>query len=103
VTITVVEVELPNEAPVANDDLAFTWKDTPVVIDVLANDFDPDGDPLTIIEVVNTTMGTTEINADGTVTYHPMPGWWGGDTFTYTISDPDGATATATVALDVHY
>lgn len=101
VTVIVIEVGPPNEAPQANDDTAMTRKDTAVVIDVLANDFDPNDDPLTIIDVVNTTMGTTDINSDGTVTYHPMPGWWGGDTFTYTISDPDGATSTATVTVNV--
>lgn len=98
-----IDVTFVNGAPIANDDSASTSKNTDVVIDVLANDTDPDGDPLTVISVVNTNMGTSVINADGTVTYSPMPGWWGGDTFTYTISDPDGETSTATVTLTVTF
>lgn len=100
VLVTVDETNLP---PVAVDDLAFTKKDTSVVIDVLANDSDPNGDPLTIIQIIQpeNKMGTVEINGDGTVTYIPMPNWWGGDTFQYVISDGRGGTATATVTLDV--
>jgi hypothetical protein len=94
-------IEEVNTPPVANDDFATTVKNTAVTIAVLANDFDPDGDPLTVIEAVHSTMGMTIINPDGTITYHPMPGWWGGDTFTYTISDGRGGTDTATVTLEV--
>ena len=100
-TVTVTVTERPNRAPVAVDDFASTVKNTELIIDVLANDSDPDGDPLSVIDVVHTTMGFATIQSDGTILYIPMPGWWGGDTLTYTISDPDGLTATATVTLDV--
>jgi hypothetical protein len=92
-----------NDAPVAMDDFAVTSKNTAVIIDVLANDNDPNGDPLTIIEIIQTAnkMGTVVINGDGTVTYDPMPGWWGGDSFQYRISDGRGGEALATVVLDV--
>jgi hypothetical protein len=78
-------------------------KDRAHVLDVLANDSDPNGDPLTIISVYkeHPAMGTVEINPDGTVTYTPMANWWGADHFEYTISDPHGATSTATVTLEV--
>jgi outer membrane protein OmpA-like peptidoglycan-associated protein len=100
VTVTVQDV---NDPPVATDDMIVTVKDAPRVIEVLANDYDPDGDPLTIIEIIQpeNKMGTVVINGDGTVTYTPMPIWWGTDSFQYTISDGRGGTATATVHLEV--
>lgn len=100
VHVTVIEMNLP---PVAVDDHFEVLKDKPVVLDVLANDSDPNGDPLTIISVYkeHPAMGTVEINPDGTVTYSPMVNWWGADHFEYTISDPHGATSTAKVTLEV--
>lgn len=98
-----ITVRPPNQPPVANDDFAQTQKNTARVIAVLANDADPDGDPLTIVEIIQgeNKMGFVEINPDGTVTYTPMAGWWGGDSFQYRISDGRGGTATATVTLNV--
>ncbi len=92
-----------NDPPVAVDDFAVTAKDTAVVINVLANDSDPNGDPLSIITIIQpeNKMGTVVINGDGTVTYDPMPGWWGGDSFQYVVSDGRGGEAVATVVLDV--
>lgn len=102
VTVTVNQVEEePNRAPVANDDFLNANKNTTVVLDVLGNDFDPDGDVLTIINVVHTSMGTAEINPEGTITYTPMADWYGSDTVVYTIEDEHGATDTATAYLYV--
>ena len=39
------------------DDTATTAEDTPVIIDVLGNDSDPDGDTLTITEVAGQPIG----------------------------------------------
>lgn len=98
-----ITVEAANQAPVAVDDAATTLKNTPVIIDLLANDSDPDGDPITIIEIIQAEnkMGFVVNNGDGTVTYTPMAGWWGGDSFQYRISDGKGETAMATVSLNV--
>ncbi len=87
--------------PVAVDDARTTQVNTPVVIDVLTNDSDPDGDPLTVIEKTNGANGTVVINPDGTVTYTPNNGFVGTDTFTYTISDGNGGTDTATVRVEI--
>ncbi|HEU4663591.1 MAG TPA: Ig-like domain-containing protein, partial [Dokdonella sp.] len=71
------------------------------VIAVLANDSDPDGDPLTIIAVTQPIganggpAGTVAITGT-TVTWSPA-GYLGAATFSYTISDGRGGTATATV------
>ncbi|TNF56634.1 MAG: tandem-95 repeat protein, partial [Burkholderiales bacterium] len=90
-----------NPAPVATDDVAATDEDTPVTIDVLANDTDPDADPLTVTSAV-APNGSVVINGDGTLTYTPNANFNGTDTITYTISDGNGGTSTATVTVTVN-
>ncbi|MEO0414667.1 MAG: tandem-95 repeat protein, partial [Verrucomicrobiota bacterium] len=99
-TVT-VDVNSVNDLPTANDDSDSTDEGTPVVISVLPNDNDPDGDPLRVINANNGGNGTTSINSDGTITYTPANGFDGQDSFTYTISDGNGGTDTATVTVDV--
>lgn len=91
-----------NSPPVAVDDVAATNEDTPVVIDVTANDSDPDGDPLTITDPGNPANGVVVDNGNGAVTYTPAPGFDGIDTFTYTVSDGNGLTHSATVTVTVN-
>lgn len=92
-----------NDAPIANPDSATTDAGTPVVINVLANDTDADGDPLTVRSAtVDPARGTVTVNVDGTLTFHPAAGTSGPVTLTYTVSDPSGATSTTTVSVDVH-
>ena len=69
-TVNVI-VNAVNDAPVAVDDEVQTNADMPVTIDVLINDFDVDGDPLTVTDVTDPTNGLAVINADGTVDYTP--------------------------------
>jgi large repetitive protein len=89
-----------NPPPVATNDVATTSEDTPVIIPVLANDRDPDGDPLTVTSAT-ALSGTVLINADGTITYTPNPDFNGTDTITYAISDGNGGTSIATVTVTV--
>ena len=98
VTITVNPV---NDDPVAGDDFATTPFNQAVVIDVLANDTDVDGDELSVLSVEQPDNGTVTINADGTVTYTPDTGFQGTDSFTYVVSDGQGGTDTATVTVTV--
>jgi hypothetical protein len=97
VTVTVNAV---NEAPIAVDDMAETDEETAVVIDVLANDGDPDADPLAIVAVGAAGNGTAVID-NGVVVYTPTVGFVGTDVFTYTISD-GSLTASARVTVTVH-
>ena len=90
-----------NTAPVAVDDAVATAMQTPVVIVVLANDVDADGDALTVTGVGVPAHGTAVANSNGTITYTPGLAYGGPDGFTYSISDGQGATATATVAVNV--
>ena len=89
-----------NHPPMANDDNATTSKDIPVSIDVLANDSDPDGDTLNIASVSNPSHGNAAIQA-GKVLYTPNASFIGTDSFTYTISDGHGGSASATVIVTV--
>ena len=90
------------QEPDANDDTGVTTVSTAVVVDVLANDTDPQSDPLTIVALSTPSNGMATDNGDGTVTYTPTAGFIGTDTFTYTVADPDGNTDTATVTVTVN-
>ncbi|OOC13523.1 hypothetical protein BM451_10930, partial [Dickeya dadantii] len=74
--------------------------DTPVTVNVLANDSDVDGDSLTVT-AATVGHGTVVINANGTLTYTPAANYNGSDTISYTVSDGHGGTATATVAVTI--
>ena len=94
VTVTVDPVD---DNPVAVDDTATTDEDTPVDIDVLDNDTDVDGDPVTVESFTQPTNGTVSENLDGTLRYEPNLDFNGVDTFEYTINGGDTATVTVTV------
>ena len=73
---------------------------TGAVLDVLANDSDKDGDPLTITSITQPPKAAISIGPNGkTLIYTPLGVCFKTDTFTYTISDGKGGTATATVTL----
>ena len=91
----------PNEPPDAVDDVAQTDEDIAVRIDVLANDTDPNSDPLSVESVGAAGNGTVLIEAGGTVLYTPATNFFGEDSFTYTVSDGRGQTDTATVSVQV--
>ena len=95
----------PNLAPAAADDSGFTiGKNGMLAISfasLLANDSDPNSDPLTIIAVGNATNGTVTLDAQtGNVIFTPTAGYSGPASFTYTVSDGRGGTATANVSRD---
>ncbi len=89
-----------NRAPVANDDHASTAQGQSLSIDVLANDSDPDGDPLSLVSVSQPAHGTASIVA-GRVVYAPVAGFSGSDAFGYVVSDGQGHGVGAQVVVDV--
>ncbi|MCB1957399.1 MAG: retention module-containing protein, partial [Rhodocyclaceae bacterium] len=96
--------------PLAVDDDVTTALGTTVIIDVLDNDRDPDGNPLTIVAVggqpvsvgvpVDVDGGTVVLNEDGTLSFTPADGVEGPVSFTYTISD-GSSLVSATVTVQV--
>ncbi|MCO8272675.1 Ig-like domain-containing protein [Actinoplanes sp. TRM 88003] len=96
-----VTVGVINTAPVARDDAVTTDTDTAVVLTPLGNDTDLNGDTLQVTAVTAAAHGTAVLAAGNTVTYTPRAGWFGTDTFTYSISDGHGGTASALVRVTV--
>jgi parallel beta-helix repeat protein len=90
-----------NRVPIATSDTVTTSAKSSVRVAVLANDSDPDGDSLTITSVTQGAGGKVTINTDGTITYTPTTNFVGSDSFSYTINDGHGGTATATVKVTV--
>lgn len=104
-TVTVTVVPAVNQLPVASNDSARTRRNTPVDINVLANDRDPDGAlvPSSVSIVTQPTRGgTASVNANGTVRYTPRLNFRGTDVFTYNVKDDRGGVSnTATVRVNV--
>lgn len=90
-----------NQNPVAADDSVSTDENTAATVDVLANDSDPDGDSLTVTDASGASHGTTSV-VSNQVVYTPATDYYGSDSFTYTISDGNGGTASATVSVTVN-
>ena len=68
---------------------------------MLTNDSDPDGDSLTVTDETDGDDGDASCTPAGICTYTPDAGFTGDDEFTYTISDGNGGTDTATVDVTV--
>lgn len=91
-----------NQNPIAATDYVTMVADSTVTVNPLANDSDADDDTLTIIDFDETSVkGGTISLVDGKLSYTPAAGYNGLDSFTYTISDGRGGTATGTVALTI--
>jgi phosphatidylserine/phosphatidylglycerophosphate/cardiolipin synthase-like enzyme len=97
---SVLALQDGNHAPVAAGDAAATTAlETEVTIDVLRNDYDLDGDTLTVASVTQPGHGTVTNNGDN-VTYIASTGYCGLDSFSYVVSD-GVLTDTATVGVVV--
>ncbi|MCR4433435.1 MAG: cadherin-like domain-containing protein, partial [Caldiserica bacterium] len=94
-----------NQPPVANNDSYTTEEDTELTVSatgVLANDSDPDTDPLTASLVTGPSYGTLALNSDGSFTYAPASNFNGTDSFTYKASDGKSYSDPATVFITVN-
>lgn len=79
-----------NKRPVVGDDaLVIVMNSGPVSVDVLANDYDPEGQPLSIV-AANAALGTAVVETNNTVSYTPPAGISGFDTVVYTAADDLG-------------
>jgi len=89
-----------NRAPLPAADTAFTLVNQSALINVLANDSDPDGDAISLIAAQAAAHGAVTLES-GAVRYTPVAGYTGSDSFTYQIRDARGATASGTVNVTV--
>ena len=109
----IVNVYGPNSAPVANNDSTSTFEDSPVTINVVANDTDSNGnlDP-NGVDLDTTTAGQQtsitnssgiwSVNSSGVVTYTPATNYNGTATLNYTVKDTGGlSSGTATISVTV--
>ncbi len=103
-----LSIDPVNDPPTAGDDTATTDEVVPVVIDVLANDTGgpttPDANESQVLTISNITTpanGTATPSGTG-IQYTPATGFSGTDTFSYTVTDDGGLTATATVTVTVN-
>ena len=97
-----IDVSNLNMPPVAVADAYRVAENTPRVLspDVLANDSDPNGDPLTFVLVAAPSFGTLDVS---TFTYTSNTGYDGPDAFTYRARDPGGLeSADTAVSLTVY-
>jgi hypothetical protein len=98
-----------NCPPVARMDAVATTPTAPVSIDVLANDTDPDGDPL-IFQILTTTGGTATVDdgatptdaSDDRVLFTPAVPAPPAAVVEYQAIDPRGAIATSTIEVSIN-
>jgi len=99
---TTVDVNV-NGAPVAAADAVSGTANSPLNIAsaaLLSNDTDPNNDPLTISSVLDATHGTVAL-VGGNVVFTPTKDYVGNASFSYTISDGHGGTASASVSITI--
>ena len=96
-----VKVIAGNHAPLAATDLVFTNEDTPTSINVLNNDQDRDGDPITVTVALSANYGSVQLGANGVISYTPQTDFSGMDSFAYILQDRPGAVSYGMVAVSV--
>ena len=95
-----VIANIMNSAPLAKDDAVTVSSGVATNISVLANDSDPDGNPLTIVAVSSPAHGTATISGSS-ILYTPTNGYIGIDSFSYTVDDGAGGRSSAQVTATV--
>lgn len=97
-----INVAPTNQAPIAVDDSYTTSANEAVSGNVLANDSDPNGDPLSVALATGPSNGTLTLNANGEFTYTPNADFYGTNSFTYAAFDGHGGESNfATVVIHV--
>jgi VCBS repeat-containing protein len=96
-----IRVTNTDEVPVASNDTTSASAGFTTRIDVQDNDSDPLGFALTTSITTAPSHGVAIVNPDGSVNYTAAADYTGADTFTYTIDNGHGQTASASVAVTI--
>jgi hypothetical protein len=99
-SVTVTVTDTPNDPPATTPDAARTRWGRPIVVDVAANDIDPEGDELSAIDVRRPDHGRAEIK-NGKVRFTPVGEYIGPSVMEYTVQDERGATANGELTVQV--
>ena len=100
--VIIITVNPVNDPPIAEDDEQVVEDgETEVIIAVLDNDYDLDGDEIFIEGITSPENGIVIINEDGTVTYVPDADFVGEDSFDYEICDGSGDCVIGSVTITV--
>ncbi|MEM8812386.1 MAG: Ig-like domain-containing protein, partial [Pseudomonadota bacterium] len=97
-----VTVAAVNDPVMSVDDTAVVDEDNSILIDVLANDTDVDASDVLSIQSVGTASDGAVAIESGQIRYTPDPDFNGTDSFTYTVTDGNGGTDTATVNVTIN-
>jgi hypothetical protein len=97
---TTVSFILGNAAPVAAPDMLTVFEDSLAVLPVATNDFDLEGEALSIVNVTQPANGVVT-TAGVVLTYRPATNFFGTNSFTYVVADPHGASSTGVVTVAV--
>ncbi|MDX9843479.1 MAG: Ig-like domain-containing protein [Aquabacterium sp.] len=97
--LPVIDPNSPNYNPNSGNYSVTTDEDQPVSGQVLASD--PEGGALTYATGTGPANGSVTVNPDGTWTYQPKPDYNGSDSFTVTVTDPQGGTTTVTINVGI--
>lgn len=90
-----------DQPPLAVNDTFSVQENTPFNGNVLTNDSDPDGNPITAHLATGPSDGTLSLNPNGSFLYTPTGGFLGTDSFTYFDNDGTMNGNVATVTLNV--
>ncbi|MHA1926905.1 MAG: Ig-like domain-containing protein, partial [Candidatus Thorarchaeota archaeon] len=99
-----ITVNPVNDAPVGVDDSYTIDEDTSLILPapgVLSNDYDVDGDAISLDFLTFPQHGGYVIGSNGLFNYHPNPDWYGTDSFTYRVFDGAAYSGVVTVTITV--
>ena len=96
ITVTIIG----NNPPEAVDDAVSIDVDQSVTVDVLANDFDEDGDSIRVVSA-EASIGSVSVNPDNTLTFTPPAAFTGNAVVTYVIEDTQGGMSEGRLTITV--
>lgn len=102
--VSVVNDNVTNQLPQASSDWYATWNNVPLVVSgtgVLSNDFDAEGDALTVSLVNSPNRGSVVLYSSGSFIFYPDVNYIGTVTFSYLASDPGGDSGIVTVTIEI--